>query len=74
MQIIIEFNGWITCDPTSVFFQAMRGGIKQRINGDEYIALPEDERSFDYILEDLPKRIITCNESCWDDITIEIED
>lgn len=52
-RIIVEFGGWVECDPEQVMFQYIgdEDSSRQLITGTEWLKLSQDEQD-DYILED----------------------
>ena len=73
MRIAVEFSGWIVGEPEDYSFQAIEEGVKPIINGVEYCALSEEERSR-YIINNLAKQIDESLDNNWESIVIEVED
>ena len=50
-RIIINYNGWLEADPAEIHFVKLSGlETVDRIRGDEWLELPEQERD-EYIIE-----------------------
>ena len=78
-RLIVEFAGWIQCDPEETQFQyigAEQYGLMSTgniITGDEYMALSSEQRG-DYVLECLGKSYIHSLDGECDHLTIEVEE
>ena len=51
--IVVEFAGWAKAEPKNVKFVALKDGIPDCIDGETWMALDEDFRDENYILEDV---------------------
>lgn len=73
--IVVEFAGWVQCDPKDVWFVLIEeeGKLYPRINGNEYILL-NDELREKYILENVIDCMKVSVDDEWIDITILVED
>lgn len=49
--IVLEFSGWAKIDPKSARFVSLKNDNEDCIDGETWLALDEDERSW-YVLED----------------------
>lgn len=49
--IVLEFSGWAKVDPKSARFVSLKEEGEDCIDGEAWLALDEDERSW-YVLED----------------------
>ena len=83
--MILEFSGWIECDPAKTTFQYIGGeALKNEfkllgqdfnshiITGAEYMALHEDEKDC-YMLEDLGQAYINSLDGELSELTLDIE-
>tara|TARA_B100000085_G_scaffold61107_1_gene53951 strand:- start:232 stop:495 length:264 start_codon:yes stop_codon:yes gene_type:complete len=78
-RMILEFSGWVECDPDKTTFQYIGGaalrndpGFKEIITGAEYLDLTEDERDC-YILEDLGQAYTNSLDGELSDLVLEVE-
>ena len=84
-RMVLEFSGWIECDPAKTTFQYVGGeALKNEfkllgqdfnshiITGAEYMALNEDEKDC-YILEDLGQAYIHSLDGELSELTLDIE-
>lgn len=54
-KIIVEFSGWVECDPEKVMFQYIgdEDGSRKLITGTEWLKLSQELYQTDYILENV---------------------
>ncbi len=78
--IIVEFAGWIKCNPEDVWFTLIEPvfgennySLYPRISGNEYILL-NDELKEKYILESLTECMKIANDDEFTDMTVLVED
>ncbi len=84
-RMVLEFSGWIECDPAKTIFQYIGGeALKNElgllgqdfnshiITGAEYMALTEDEKDC-YLLQDLGQAYINSLDGELSELTLDIE-
>ncbi len=74
-ELIIEFSGWIRCNPKKVFFQYIgedESRSEELIDGIKFMTLSKEERE-DYIPEDISKVMSEADELEWSDIQTIVE-
>jgi hypothetical protein len=52
-NIVVEFAGWAKIEAKDAKFRAMKDGIPEYIDGETWMALDEDFRNENYILDDV---------------------
>ena len=81
-RLIVEFAGWIQCDPEETKFHyvgskesldSFFGGGDIQITGKEYMTLSEEERG-NFVLECLGDSYINALDGECDHLTVEVEE
>lgn len=79
-RLIVEFSGWVECNPEETWFQyigndpfegVMGGDV--RITGKEYMTLSPEQQG-DFILESLGEAIQYSVDGEFGDINLEVEE
>lgn len=72
-MIAIDFAGWVTIEPKRAKFAALKDGIPETINGEDWIALDEETQGW-YTLEDIVDAQRDAYDGIFKQVDISIEE